>query len=181
MTVFTIGHSNRTAEEFLSLLKEYEIGTVADIRRFPSSRKNPHFDAKLLEPLLQENGIEYVWLESLGGRRKSSGRESLNLLLRSTGFRNYADYMMTQEFRGAARSLISIISQQRTALMCAERLYWKCHRMLLSDYLTANGVEVIHILSHEQTRRHELTSGAVISSDRCVRYPAATAQEEGPR
>jgi uncharacterized protein (DUF488 family) len=178
MTVFTLGHSNRTAEEFLSLLKEYEIETVADIRRFPSSRKNPQFGAEPLQHLLQENGVAYIWFESLGGRRKVPRRESPNLLLRSKGFRNYADYMMTEEFHAAAHALMSVISQRVTAILCAERLYWKCHRMLLSDYLTANGVEVIHILGHEQVRRHELMKGAVITSEKCVIYPAAATQEE---
>lgn len=179
MTIFTLGHSNRTTEEFLSLLNEYEIKTVADIRRFPSSRKNPQFTAESLQRVLKQNRIEYVWFETLGGRRKAMRRESPNLLLKSKGFRNYADYMMTEEFRASARTLISLISQQRTAILCAERLYWKCHRMLLSDYLTANGIEVIHILGREQTRRHELMKGAVITTDKSVIYPAVAPREEG--
>lgn len=171
MTIFTIGHSDRPAEEFISLLKEFSIQALADIRRFPSSRKHPHFNSEPLRSLLRDNQIEYVWLEALGGRRKGAGAISPNLLLRSRGFRNYADYMATEEFTGAVETLIELAGRKTTAIMCAEKLYWKCHRMLLSDYLVANDVDVSHIVEHGKTRRHELLAGAIVTPEKTVIYP----------
>jgi uncharacterized protein (DUF488 family) len=172
--IYTIGHSNRSAEQLLSLLTEFEIKTLADIRRFSSSRKNPHFNLEPLRQLLEGNGVNYEWFEELGGRRRRRATAgSPNALLRSPGFRNYADYMMTDEFRAGIRPLLDIARARRTAVMCAELLYWRCHRMLFSDYLFANGWAVLHILDHGQVRRHELLKGALVRPDKSVIYPPA--------
>lgn len=176
-TIFTVGHSTRTADEFIALLREFQIEMLADIRRFPSSRKYPQFNAAPLRESLQNNGIGYVWFESLGGRRESASDQSPNTLLRNAGFRNYADYMMTDQFGSGVRRLCEIARLQRTAVMCAERFYWKCHRMLLSDYLVVNGWEVVHILDSGKTRRHELFKGARPGTDGFVIYAPLPAHE----
>jgi uncharacterized protein (DUF488 family) len=173
--VFTIGHSNRSAEEFLSLLKEFEIGAVADIRRYPSSRKFPHFNRETLRKLLSAQGIGYVWLEALGGRRhEGKSEDSPNTGLESPGFRNYADYMATGEFKKAVDELLTTAAVSRTAIMCAEKFYWKCHRRLLSDYLLGKGIEIIHIVEPGKTSSHKLTPGAVVAhGSAAVTYPPA--------
>ncbi len=178
LRLFTIGHSNYSFEEFLSLLKVYEIGLVADIRRYPSSRKFPHFNGEVLRKLLGEEGIRYVSLEALGGRRHTGmSAESPNVGLRSPGFRNYADYMTTEEFRAGVRELLSIASAARTAIMCAEKFYWKCHRRFLSDHLVAQGIEVTHILGPDKLCDHKLTPCAVITGDATVTYPLPSCAE----
>lgn len=170
--LFTIGHSNRSFEDFLSLLKEFEIRVVADVRRYPSSRKFPHFNRDVLRELLDAQGIRYVWFEALGGRRHTGKNEkSPNIGLRTPGFRNYADYMMTDEFQVAVQELLSLGARLPTAIMCAEKFYWKCHRRLLSDFLTAQDVAVTHILEQGILRTHKLTPGAIITEDRTVIYP----------
>jgi len=171
--IFTVGHSNRSFEEFLSLLKTFEIWAVADIRRYPSSRKFPHFNREVLLKLLSKQNIRYIWLEALGGRRYSGKNDkSPNIGLESPGFRNYADHMATDDFRSAVQELLSIAATSRTAVMCAEKLYWKCHRRLLSDYLIAQGAEVEHILEYGKLQPHRLTPGAVITADARVIYPS---------
>jgi len=173
LKVFTVGHSNRSSEEFLSLLKEFEICVVADIRRYPSSRKFPHFNREVLLKLLSKQNMGYIWLEALGGRRHAGKNDkSPNAGLESLGFRNYADHMSTDEFRSAVKELLSTAATSRTAVMCAEKLYWKCHRRLLSDYLTAQGVEVKHIVEAGKLQPHRLTPGAVITADAAVIYPS---------
>jgi uncharacterized protein (DUF488 family) len=169
--ILTIGHSNLTFERFAYLLKEYEIELVADIRRYPSSRKFPHFNRTVLSRLLAAENVNYLWFESLGGRRHTEeDSKSVNIGLNSLGFRNYADYMATEEFRRAVHDLLSAAAQSRTAVMCAEKLYWKCHRRLLSDYLTARHIKVIHILDPDKTLEHKLTQGAVITETGVI-YP----------
>ena len=146
LQIFTVGHSNLSFEQFALLLKEHGIGLVADIRRYPSSRKFPHFNRPVLSELLAAENIDYLWLESLGGRRHSENDgKSINVGLKSIGFRNYADYMATNEFSLAVDELLTATAQSCAAVMCAEKLYWKCHRRLLSDYLTAQHVKVVHI------------------------------------
>jgi uncharacterized protein (DUF488 family) len=172
LQVFTIGHSNRSLEEFLSLLQELAIEVVADVRRYPSSRKFPHFNSNTLQSLLEKEGTKYIWLEALGGRRHGiKNNKSPNTALKSLGFRNYADYMNTKEFQDAAKNLIATAAKTRTAILCAERFYWKCHRRLLSDYLTAQGVEVIHIIELGQVVPHKLTPSAVVTDKGFCLYP----------
>ena len=169
--VLTIGHSNRSMEDFLALLKEFEVQALVDIRRFPSSRKFPHFNRGNLQEELAGNQIGYSWLESLGGRRQGArGEVSPNEGLENIGFRNYADYMMTEEFRLGIEGLLGIARCQRTAVMCAEKLFWSCHRRLLSDYLHAQGVVVRHILEPGRIQEHRLTQEARIE-DKNVLYP----------
>ena len=172
LQVFTIGHSNLSFEQFLPLLKEFGICLVADIRRYPSSRKFPHFNRQVLCKLLAAENIEYLWLEALGGRRQSGKNDkSLNIGLKSPGFRNYADHMATDEFSMAVRELLSAAARARTAVMCAEKFYWKCHRRLLADYLIAQGVEVVHIVGPGKASNHKLTPGAIITAEAGVIYP----------
>ena len=170
--IFTAGHSNLTFEQFASLLKEHEISLVADIRRYPSSRKFPHFNRLTLSKLLEDENIDYLWLESLGGRRHSEkDSKPINTGLKNPGFRNYADYMATDEFRRAVDELLSAAAKSRTAVMCAEKLYWKCHRRLLSDYLVSKGIEVIHIIEPGRTSRHKLAPYAVATESGVI-YPS---------
>ena len=172
MQLYTIGHSNRPAGGFLSILEEYEILAVADVRRFPSSRAFPHFNREVLRGLLEERGIEYEWFEAIGGRRHGKVDEkSPNTALISAGFRNYADYMMTDAFRVAVGKLLDLGNRKRTVILCAEKLFWKCHRRLLSDYLVARHVSVLHILDHGNVQNHNLTKGVVITDEGVVVYP----------
>jgi uncharacterized protein (DUF488 family) len=170
--IFTIGHSNISSEEFLCLLKKHEISLAADIRRYPGSRKFPHFNREILCKTLTAEGIEYRWLEALGGRRGSiKNSESPNKGLKSASFRNYADYMLTDEFSRAVKELISMAMMKRCAVMCAEKLYWKCHRRLLSDYLVVQGIKVMHILEADKAAEHKLTPFAVVTSSDVITYP----------
>jgi len=172
LQVFTIGHSNLSFEQFLPLLKEFGICLVADIRRYPSSRKFPHFNRQVLCKLLAAENIEYLWLKALGGRRQSGKNDkSLNIGLKSPGFRNYADHMATDEFSLVVKELLSTAARARTAVMCAERFYWKCHRRLLADYLVAQVVEVVHIVGPGKASSHKLTPGAIITAEAGVIYP----------
>ena len=169
-TLLTIGQSNHPLDHFLALLVRHGVEALVDIRRFPGSRKHPHFSRDSLAAALQEAGIEYHWLEALGGRRPKRRDESPNLGLENQSLRNYADYMLTDEFRQGVEKLLEIARQKRTAIMCAEGLFWQCHRRLVSDFLVANGVTVQHIMPTGELRPHKLTGGAVIEG-RQVTYP----------
>lgn len=172
--IYTVGHSNRSPEEFLSLLKLFGVQTVADIRRLPGSRKFPHFDSENLAKLLSTEGIGYIWMRELGGlRRQAKGFDSPNKGLENAGFRAYADFMSTDQFREAAGKLLALASESTTACMCAEAVFWRCHRRLLSDYLVANGAEALHILGRSTPSPHTLTKGAVVTPDGIVIYPEA--------
>jgi len=170
--LFTIGHSTLLFDDFLALLVEFKIEVLVDIRRFPGSRRLPHFNRQALEQALPASGIEYVWLEDLGGRRNAPQIGiSPNLGLKHPAFRSYADYMQTAQFQTAVNRLISIASSKTTVIMCAEKLFWKCHRRLLSDYLTAHKVLVEHIMDHGHLQPHKLSEGAIVSADLNVVYP----------
>ena len=169
--LFTIGHSTHPLDRFLELLAEHRIELVADIRRFPGSRKYPHFNRESLANSLPEAGVEYHWIELLGGRRKKGGGEpSKNLALRNESFRNYADYMATEEFREGVTQLLNDAQQRRTAFMCSEGLFWRCHRRLVSDYLLAKDIRVQHIMPSGKSQPHTLTAGAE-AVDGDVTYP----------
>lgn len=159
-TLYTIGHSTRTFEEFLSALRAHSIGTLGDIRSLPVSRRLPHFNRESLEHSLPGAGIQYVWLRELGGRRKKIRDDSPNIALRNDSFRNYADYMLTAEFERGISELLSLGRRSATAYMCAERVYFRCHRMLVSDWLVAHGHEVLHIDAEGPARPHKLMSEA---------------------
>jgi uncharacterized protein (DUF488 family) len=158
--LFTIGHSTRTLDELIEALQAHSIQTLVDIRSFPRSRRLPHFNRESLEKTLPAAGIQYVWMKDLGGRREKSLDDSPNVALRNDSFRNYADYMLTPEFERAISDLIKLAEQSRTAYMCAERVYFHCHRMLVSDWLVAHGHEVLHIDSATPPKPHTLMQEA---------------------
>ena len=159
-TLYTIGHSTRTVEDLLAALQAHSIKTLVDIRAFPMSRRLPYFNRENLEKALPQAGIRYIWMKELGGRRKKSLPESPNVALRNDSFRNYADYMLTPEFEQAMGELIKIGVQSPTAYMCAERVYFRCHRMLVSDWLVAHGHEVLHTDDAKPAKPHQLMSEA---------------------
>jgi len=155
--LYSIGHSTRTFEELVRALAGYGIVTLADVRSFPMSRRLPHFNRESLEHELPKRGIAYFWMKELGGRRKKVLKDSPNVALRNESFRNYADYMMTAEFAEGIERLLEIADRGKTAYMCAERVYFQCHRMLISDYLVAHGHTVLHIDDEKHPlREHKL-------------------------
>jgi uncharacterized protein (DUF488 family) len=168
--VLTIGHSNHALDRFLALLAQHEVEALADIRRSPGSRKHPHFNRDNLAAALPKSGVEYHWLEALGGRRHQQRDNSPNLSLENQAFRNYADYMLTDQFREGVERLLEIARQKAPAILCAEGLFWLCHRRLVSDFLVANGVTVQHIMPAGELRPHQLTDGAMVEN-RQVTYP----------
>jgi uncharacterized protein (DUF488 family) len=155
-TVWTIGHSTLHQADFLALLDRHRIGQVADVRRFPASRRHPHFAMEPLREALGASGIEHRWFEDLGGRRSGLGTASPNQGIRNAGFRGYADHMQSPEFRRAFEALETWRTEGRTALLCAEALWWRCHRRLLADLFVTRGVETIHILPDGRASIHEL-------------------------
>ena len=170
--VLTIGHSNHPLDRFLALLAGHGVEALVDIRRFPGSRTHPHFSRDNLAAALPKSGVEYHWLEALGGRRHKQRDESPNVGLENRGFRNYADYMLTDEFREGVEQLLEVARQKRTAILCAEGLFWQCPRGLVSAFVAGNGVTVQHIMPDCALRPHNMTSGAVIQG-RHVTYPGA--------
>jgi len=154
-TIYTIGHSTRTLDELIAALQAHKIQTLIDIRAFPMSRRLPHFNRESLESALPAAGIGYVWERRLGGRRKKILDDSPNRALRNESFRNYADYMLTEEFRSAIGEVIQHGEREETAIMCAERVYFQCHRMLVSDWLTLHGHTVRHIDGTGPTKVHK--------------------------
>jgi uncharacterized protein (DUF488 family) len=159
-TLFTIGHSTRPSAELIAALQAHEIQTVVDIRAFPMSRRLPQFNRDSLEKSMPAAGIAYLWMKALGGYRRKVVEESANVALRNASFRNYADYMLTAEFEAAAVELVALARRSRTAYMCAERMYFRCHRMLVSDWIVARGHEVLHIDGTGPARSHHLTAEA---------------------
>lgn len=157
--VWTIGHSVRAEEEFLHILGRYRIEALADVRRFPGSRRHPHFSRDALSTSLPSRGIDYLWIPRLGGRRKPLP-DSRNVAWRNPSFRGYADYLATAEFSQGLAELLAVASQRRTALMCSEVLWWRCHRALISDVLLSAGIEVVHILDATHSSRHSYSSAA---------------------
>ena len=155
-TLYSIGHSTRTLDQLLAALKAHSIETLVDIRAFPVSKRLPHFNRESLEHSLPAHGIRYIWMKALGGYRKATGKDSPHTALRSATFRNYADYTLTVEFEQAIAELLRIAGDSRTAYMCAERVYFRCHRMIVSDWLVAQGHEVFHIDAEGPVRPHKL-------------------------
>jgi uncharacterized protein (DUF488 family) len=159
--IWTIGHSTRSFDELLAMLNSFSIQLVADVRNFPGSRKFPHFNQEALEQSLPANDIQYVHLKNLGGRRKSNPG-SKNDGWRSPAFRGYADYMQTEEFKSAVEELIRYALHERTAYMCSEAVWWRCHRSLISDYLKMQGWKVMHITAIAKATEHPYTQPARI-------------------
>jgi uncharacterized protein (DUF488 family) len=168
--MFTIGHSTRSSDELVALLREHGIGLLADIRRFPGSKRYPHFASEAMAQWLPENGIAYIHMPELGGRRKQLP-DSPNTAWRNEQFRAYADYMATDEFRAGIDKLLALSETQPVAIMCAEAVPWRCHRNLVADDLTRRGIEVIHIIGSNATRTHVMNEQARIEGDHLV-YPA---------
>lgn len=160
-SIWTIGHSTHTLVDFISMLHSFEIELVADIRSFPGSRRYPHFNKEALEVSLPENKIKYIHLKELGGRRKVRP-DSINTGWRVASFRGYADYMETNFFKIAIIELEGIASQKRTAFMCSEAVWWRCHRSLVSDYFKNNGWTVMHIMAIKKMKEHPYTEPARI-------------------
>jgi uncharacterized protein (DUF488 family) len=173
--LWTIGHSTRTLEELVSLLKGNGIATLADVRAFPASRRLPHFNRSHLERELPPAGLAYVWLgEELGGYRPKSdslGGASPNGGLRSEPFRRYADYMLSPAFAEGIRCLLGLAAGSATACMCAEKLYWRCHRLLISDHLVSRGHEVWHIIDRGRLEKHALSVAARVDAGGRLSYP----------
>lgn len=168
-TVYTIGHSTRTQDDFLALLGAHGIGAIADVRRFPASRRHPHFARAAMARWLPEHGVQYVHVEALGGRRAAAA-DSPNTGLRNASFRGYADYMRTAAFEAALAVVVDLSRAQPTAIMCAEAVWWRCHRSLIADLLVARGFEVRHILDASTPRPHRIHESARIEG-RTVCYP----------
>jgi len=161
-TIWTIGHSTRTLEDFISILKSFDIKVLADIRSYPGSKRLPHFNKEALEISLPENNIQYIHLKDLGGRRKSNP-DSKNIAWRSAAFRGYADYMETDLFKISIHQLEEIAKNDRTAYMCAEAVWWSCHRSMVSDFLKVEGWKVMHIMNNGKSDEHPYTSAASIT------------------
>jgi uncharacterized protein (DUF488 family) len=159
--IWTVGHSTRPIEEFLQILQNATITAVADVRRFPGSRRYPHYNQQALSDSLMAAGIEYVWLPELGGRRQPQPN-SPNVAWRNTSFRGYADYMDTDAFEQGIDRVTALADDARVALMCSEALWWQCHRSLISDYLKIRGYCVIHLLAPTKQEEHPYTSAAQI-------------------
>lgn len=164
-TIWTLGHSTRPLEEFFELLQSAEITAIADVRRFPGSRRYPQYNQAALTDSLAAAGIQYVWLPELGGRRRPRP-DSPHTAWRNASFRAYADYMDTEAFDEGVGRVTALSAQERVALMCAEAVWWQCHRALISDYLKIRGHAVIHLLSPRTHEEHPYTSAAQIVEGR---------------
>src|SRR5215472_10255557 len=162
MRIWTIGHSTRTIDEFISLLEENGVKLLADVRAFPGSKRYPQFNKGALAESLTANGIRYEHFSELGGKRKSKP-DSRNTAWRNASFRGYADHMETEQFQKGVERLLDVAAEAGpTAIMCAEAVWWRCHRSLIADYLRARGVEVLHILGANKVESHPYTSAARI-------------------
>jgi uncharacterized protein (DUF488 family) len=160
-TVWTIGHSTHPFDQFISILQSFNIGHIADVRTYPGSRKYPQFNKESLEITLPAANIQYTHLPQLGGRRKAKS-ESKNTGWKNAAFRGYADYMDTEDFKNGIVTLEKLATHHRVAYMCSESVWWRCHRRLVSDYLTMRGWTVTHIMGENKGSEHVLTSPAVI-------------------
>ena len=165
--IWTIGHSTHSLTDFMAMLKSFQIELVTDIRSFPGSRRYPHFNKEALAVSLPENQIQYIHLRELGGRRKTT-IDSHNRGWRVPAFRGYADYIETDEFKNAIKELECLANKKRVAFMCAEAVWWRCHRSLVSDYLKHQGWTVIHIMGIAKGEEHPYTSPARIIGDKLV-------------
>ena len=162
MRIWTIGHSTRTIDDFISLLKANEIKVLADVRAWPTSKRYPQFNKDALAESLSAHGIRYEHFAELGGKRTAKA-DSRNTVWRNASFRGYADYMETEQFQKGIDRLLDVSrSHGATAIMCAEAVWWRCHRSLIADYLKARGVEVLHILGANKVEPHPYTPPARI-------------------
>jgi len=179
ITVLTIGHSTRTLEDFIALLKAHGVTRVVDVRTVPRSRRNPQFNRDALPDALAAAGIGYTHLPGLGGLRHAR-KDSLNTGWRNASFRGYADYMQTPQFDENLNALIELATHERIAIMCAEAVPWRCHRSLIADALTVRGIRVEHIMSETQRNPHQMTAFAKAEGTR-ITYPEPASQPSLPR
>lgn len=178
MTIYTIGHSTRPIDEFVELLKKHQITQLVDIRTIPRSRHNPQYEQTALAKSLPASGVEYLHMKELGGLRPKV-KDSVNLAWRNESFRNYADYMQTDEFAVGVEKLIELGKRKPTVIMCAEAVPWRCHRSLVADALVVRGVDVQDIINEKGTSAHKLTSFAVADGTRLT-YPAQGQHHNNP-
>jgi uncharacterized protein (DUF488 family) len=174
MLVHTIGHSTRPIQDFIALLEEADIDLLVDIRSVPRSRRNPDYNLETLPALLKPAGIAHLHIKTLGGLRarpKDTG-PSPNTLWEHPAFRNYADYATTPPFRQGLEALLALAAGRRPAIMCAEALWWQCHRRIVTDYLLSAGCEVRHIMGPSKIEPAKLTPGAVVEAPARLLYPA---------
>ena len=172
LTVWTIGHSNRSWDEFLALLAAHRIESIADVRRFAGSRKHPHFSQDAFGVELPRIGIDYLPLPELGGRRRPRA-DSPNTVWRNESFRGYADYMETPAFSAGVLCLLDSARTRRTAMMCSEAVWWRCHRSMIADVLKASGITVLHIMGTAEPKEHPYTSAAHLVDGKLSYAPAA--------
>lgn len=168
--IFTIGHSTHSQEDFIHILQTFEVERLVDIRSLPGSKYCPQFNKEEMEKYLPQNGIEYIHLPKLGGRKKGDKKVSVNQGWNSSSFRNYADYMQTQEFKKGIKELMILAQEKVTVIMCAEVLPWRCHRSLVSDALLIRGFDVFDIFNLVTVTPHFLTSFAKVEGKR-ITYP----------
>jgi uncharacterized protein (DUF488 family) len=169
--IYTIGHSTRTVDDLIALLREAAVELVVDVRSIPRSRRNPQFNGDALPAALAAAGIGYRHLPALGGRRGRAETPSPNGFWQSAGFRNYADYALTEGFRRGLEALLALARERTCAIMCAEALWWRCHRRIIADYLVAREVAVRHILAPGEAVEASLTPEARVGPDRTLIYP----------
>ena len=169
MTIYTVGHSTHDLSDFIEILKAYKIETIVDIRSLPGSNRFPQYNREELEKSLPKEGIAYLHIKNLGGLRKGS-KESINMGWRNKSFRNYADYMQTDEFKDGIKELLSVAKESTTCIMCAEAVPWRCHRSLIGDALLVRKIKVINIFSKTNEQLHKLTPFAKVKG-KIITYP----------
>jgi uncharacterized protein (DUF488 family) len=173
-TIWTIGHSTRPLETFLGLVDRHQLGAIADVRRFPGSRRYPQYAEAALRASLAQHGIHYCWLPALGGRRRPLP-DSPNVAWRNASFRGYADHMASAEFSRGLNELLELAGRLRTTLLCAEAMWWRCHRALIADALRVRGIEVVHIVDGQHAVAHPYTSPARVVQGRLSYVPESIA------
>lgn len=178
LTIWTIGHSTRSIEDFLALLKAHNIESLVDVRHYPGSGRYPQFNKEPLAESLAKSGIDYHHLLNLGGRRRPR-TDSRNTAWRNEAFRGYADYMESEAFVEGIKSLLEFAHDKRVAIMCAEAVWWRCHRSLIADYLKAHGHKVLHIQSATKAEEHPFTAAARIVNGKLT-YQSPTVEAELP-
>jgi uncharacterized protein (DUF488 family) len=176
-TVWSVGHSTRPLPEFLAVLVKYEIELIADVRRYPGSRSQPQYQQPALESALETNGVSYLWLPGLGGRRRPVS-DAQNTGWQNPAFRGYADHINTEEFAAGLFELLLPAHGLRTAVMCAEILWWRCHRRLIADVLVSLGFSVVHILDSNTAQSHRLAAPARLTAG-VLSYPAVQIESHG--
>lgn len=169
-TVWTLGHSTRSIEDFVALLRHYQLDGVIDVRRHPGSRRLPQFLSEALHARLAQAGLDYLWVEALGGRRRPA-KDSPNGAWRNASFRGYADYLGDPAFEHGLQQALAFAAGRRCALMCAELLWWRCHRSLIADVLKLRGIEVLHIRDEKHLDSHPFTTPARLVDGRLSYAP----------